>query len=101
MTKEQRREYGRKYRHEHREQIAEYKRKYYLEHRAELAKRDHEYYQAHKAEISEYNHQYYLCRKVAMLGKSELKHAKSQGCIYPDCFNCHLPDCILGEEDDG
>ena len=24
---------------------------------------------------------------------------KPDGCIYPDCFNCPLPDCEYEEED--
>ena len=58
MTKEERREYNRKYYQTHKEQRKEYDRKRYQAHKEQKKEYSREYYQTHKGERKEYDKEY-------------------------------------------
>ena len=63
MTKEEKKEYNKKYRELHKEEMKEYNKKYRELHKEEMKEYHKNYYEVHKEETKEYHKNYYETHK--------------------------------------
>jgi len=109
MTKEQRREYDKKYREANKEKIAESSKKYYEVNKEKIAERKKKYSQANKEKISEYIKKYRQtpnAKKSTIITKWKKRGIKTDN--YDMLYNnylsethCDLCSVKFGEYGDG
>lgn len=81
----------------HRDELLRKKRERYAKNRETYREYQRQYRQAHLEQYREYRRKYREKKKQEEAGLLEPEpETQPEGCIYPDCFHCPLPDCMAG-----
>ena len=82
MTKEERKEYLKKWRESHKEEMKEYHKNYYEAHKEEMKEYNKNYYKVHKEEMKEYHKNYHESHKEKQNKKAATTYYSKKNEFY-------------------